>query len=151
MRIGHINLAESFNGAGEHFVRLVESLQRDVTDQYVLVRNVALAKRLDLIDGITVGPVVRSPITAYCLMPAVDVAHIHDRKSASAGLLLTLTRGVPFVLTRHMSVHNKAMPVYRAAETRAAGFIDEDQVGVREHLEVYRQALAGLRSPTVLL
>jgi hypothetical protein len=149
--IGHINLAESFNGAGEHFVRLVESLQRRSFQQYVLVRNVGLAKRLDLIDGVTVGPVIRSALTAYCLMPMVDVVHIHDTKSASAGLLFTLTRGVPFVLTRRCELGNGMNPLIAAAQNRAAGFIDENQIGVDDHIEVYRRAEDSLRLPTVLL
>ena len=85
MHIGHIDLSESFNGAGENFVRLIESLQQHMMQQYLLVRNIALAKRLDLIEDVTVGPVVRSPIIAYCLMPQVDIVHIHDSSSCSAG------------------------------------------------------------------
>ena len=87
MHIGHINLSESFNGAGEHFVRLIESLQQCSMRQYVLVRNVSLAKRLDVLENVTVGPTVRSPITAYCLIPHVDVVHIHDQSCHSTGLL----------------------------------------------------------------
>ena len=49
VHIGHINLAKSFNGAGEHFVVLIEALQKLGVRQYLLVGNVALAKRLDLI------------------------------------------------------------------------------------------------------
>ena len=81
MYIGHVNLAETFNGAGEYFVGLIESLQHHQVQQYVLVRNVALAKRLDLVENVTVGPIVRSSITAYCLMPQVDVVLIHDYSS----------------------------------------------------------------------
>ena len=151
MHIGHINLAESFNGAGEHFVRLIESLRQHSFEQYVLVRNVALAKRLDLIDGVTVGPVIRSAITAYCLMPTVDVIHIHDTKSTSAGLLSTLTRGVPFVMTRRCELGNGMNPLITAAQNRAAGFIDEDQIAVNDHIEMYRRAADTLRIPTMLL
>ena len=94
MHIGHINLAKSFNGAGENFVKLIEALQEQGVMQYILVRNVALAKRLDLIDNVTVGPTVRSAIMAYCLMPHVDVVHVHNGSDGQAGLLLTLTRSV---------------------------------------------------------
>lgn len=151
MYIGHINLAESFNGAGEHFVGLIESLRRHSFEQYVLVRNVDLAKRLDLIDGVTVGPAIRSAITAYCLMPAVDVVHIHDTKSAPAGLLLTLTRGVPFVMTRHCEPGSAMNPLASVVQNRAAGFIDEDRIAVGEHIEMYRRAADSLRLPTMLL
>lgn len=57
MYIGHISIAESFNSAGEHFVRLIESLRQRFFEQYLLFRNVDLAKRPDLVDGVTVGPV----------------------------------------------------------------------------------------------
>lgn len=151
MRIGHINLSESFNGAGEHFVGLIESLQHHTSHQYILVRNVALAKRLDLVDNVTVGPIVRSPIMAYCLMPHVDIVHIHDRPSWAAGLLLVLTRSVPFVLTRHVSLEQSKNPLSQAAHKRASGFVDENQVDAVEHLRVYRQALDSLRMPMMLL
>ena len=151
MHIGHINLSESFNGAGEHFVQLVESLQSHSMQQYVLVRNVALAKRLDLIDNVIVGPTVRSSITAYCLMPAVDVVHIHDRSSQSAGLLLVLTRGVPFVLTRHITIDKSINPLNQAVCNRAAGFIEENQIAVNDHIQVYRRAVDSLRVPTMIL
>ena len=151
MYIGHINLAETFNGAGEHFVRLIESLRQHSFEQYVLVRNVDLAKRLDMVDGVTVGPVTRSAITAYCLMPAVDVIHIHDTKSASAGLLSILTRGVPYVMTRHSEPGNNMNPLTTAVQNRAAGFIDEDQIAVGDHIEMYRRAVDSLRVPTMLL
>lgn len=151
MYIGHINLAETFNGAGEHFVRLIESLKRHSFEQYVLVRNVDLAKRLDLVGGVTVGPAIRSAITAYCLMPGVDVIHIHDTKSASAGLLSILTRGVPFVVTRHCEPDNNMNPLASAIQKRAAGFIDDDQSAVRDHIELYRRAADSLRVPTILL
>ena len=149
MYLGHINLSESFNGAGEHFVRLIESLQKQNLRQYVLVRNVALAKRLDLIEGVTVGPVVRSPVTAYCLMPDVDVVHIHDRPSWTAGLLLALTKKIPFTITRHVSLGGGNNPLSQAAIKRASGFIEDYQLDAKEHLQVYRQAVDSLRAPTV--
>lgn len=147
MHIGHINLSESFNGAGEYFVRLIEALQSRGSEQYVLVRNVALAKRLDVIDGVTVGPVVRSAVTAYCLMPDVDIVHIHDRSSWPAGLLLTLTKTIPFVLTRHTSIDKVRNPLNQAVIDRAAGFIAENQIDASEHIVVYRQALEALEAP----
>ena len=35
---------------------------------------------------------------AYCLMPEVDIVHIHEPDSGQAGLLLTLARSIPFVM-----------------------------------------------------
>ena len=151
MYVGHINLSETFNGAGEHFVNLIESLQQHSLHQYVLVRNIALAKRLDLIDGVLVGPAVRSPITAYCLIPSVDIVHIHDHSSYSAGLLLALTRSVPFVLTRRDVATLGMNPIDKAVRNRASGFIEENQVTASEHLQIYRRAVDSLRIPTMLL
>ena len=141
MHIGHINLSQSFNGAGEHFVNLIDSLQQHSIQQYVLVRNVALAKRLDLIDGVVVGPVVRSPITAYCLMPPVDIVHIHNESCSSAGLLLTLTRSIPFVLTRCEEIDQSKNPINQLVCNRASDFVDEKQVTASEHMSLAKAVL----------
>ncbi len=120
MRIGHINLAASMNGTGEHFVRLVEALQRQDVEQHVLVANHALAKRVSLYDRVSVGPVVRTPVMAYCLMPEVGVVHAHGRNGGQAGLLMTLTRSTPFVLTRRSTKPVGKNPVSRSIISRAA-------------------------------
>lgn len=146
MFVGHINLAESFNGAGEHFVGLIEALQKFGIEQYVLVRNVALAKRLDIIENVTVGPVVRSAVTAYCLLPRVDVVHIHDKSSRAAGLLSTLTQSVPFVLTNEVSIDKDRNPISQAAYKRAAGFIEDCDIDVATHLAVYQRAIQTLKN-----
>ena len=151
MHIGHINLSESFIDAGKNFVTLIESLQQHSMQQHVLVRNVALAKRISLIENVTVGPVVRSPVSAYSLMPHVDVVHIHDLASRSAGILLALTRSVPFVLTRHQALVNRGNPLDQAACKRASGFVEESQTGIGEHLRVYRRAVDSQTVPTMLL
>lgn len=145
MQIGHINLAKSFNGAGEHFVNLVEALQALDVRQHVLVRNVALAKRLDLVEGVTVGPTVRSAVMAYCLMPPVDVVHVHDLSEGQSGLLLTLTRSIPFVLThRHASpVRN---PLAQAIYRRASGIVFQGDADAAKHLRIYRHAVETWRS-----
>lgn len=151
MFIGHINLSETFDGAGEHFVHLIEALRQHNTQQYILVRNIELAKRLDIVEGLTVGPVVHSPIIAYCMMPDVDVVHIHDSSSWPAGLLMTLTRSTPYTLTRHASDAASRNPLTQAAMNRASGFLDENQTDVLEHLHAYQSALDSLRVPTMLL
>lgn len=123
--VGHINLARSFNGTGEHFVSLVEGLQLHGVDQHILVRNHTLAKRLEIVGGVTVGPIVRSAVTAYCLMPNCDLVHIHDPTSAQAGLLLTLTRSIPFVMTQGDALPGKG-PIVQAVYRRAARIICRD-------------------------
>jgi len=150
MRIGHINLAKSFNGAGDNFVKLIEALQEYGATQYVLVRNVALAKRLDLIEDVTVGPTVRSAVMAYVLMPHVDVVHAHSPADGQAGLLLTLTRSIPFVMT-NKDQPGSLNPLVQAVNKRAAGFIYKDDANAAKHLRVYQHAIESWRANPVFL
>ena len=151
MYIGHINLGKSFDQTTERFAGLIDSLQQTDLNQYVVVRNVALARRLDKLDNVTVGPVVRSPITAYCLMPPVDVVHIHDRSGWQAGLLLFLTKSIPFVLTQHEANSAEIGPLASSMYQRASGLIDETETSAGEHLHIYRSAADSFRMPTMLL
>jgi len=150
MHIGHINLAKSFNGAGENFVKLIEALQEYGATQFVLVRNVALAKRLDLIDDVTVGPTVRSAVMAYVLMPAVDVVHIHSPSDGQAGLLLTLTRSIPFVMTNN-DQPGGMNPMAQAISKRAAGIVYKHDANAAKHLRVYQNAVKSWRAKPALL
>jgi len=137
VQIGHINLAKSFNGTGEHFVTLIESLQHEGVSQHVIVRNVTLAKRLDAIEHVVVGPIARSAVTAYCLMPHLDLVHIHDADAAQAGLLLALTRSIPFVLTHRGPVPATWNPLTQAVYRRAMNIIcmDECDVALLHHYD----------------
>ena len=150
MHIGHINLAKSFNGAGDNFVRLIEALQEYTASQYVLVRNVSLAKRLDLVEGVTVGPTVRSAVMAYVLMPHVDVVHIHNPADGQAGLLLTLTRSIPFVMTQSDQPAG-LNPLLQAVNKRAAGFIYRHDANAAKHMRVYQHAIESWGTSAVLL
>lgn len=123
MHIGHINLEKSMNGTGEHFVMLIESLDRQGVQQHVIVRNQALARRLAMYENVTVGPVVNTAVTAYCLMPQVSVAHVHDDAGGHAGLLLTLTRSIPFVITRRSIRAPGKNPIVRSVYRRAVSVI----------------------------
>ncbi len=145
MYIGHINLAKSFNGAGEHFVKLIQALQTLGVRQHVLVRNVDLAKSLDLVDDVTVGPVVRSAVTAYCLMPPVELVHVHTLSDGQSGLLLTLTRSIPFVLTHRDETPDNG-PLAKAIYRRAAGIIYGNDADARKHRRIYEHAIQSWRS-----
>lgn len=123
MQIGHINLGRSMNGTGEHFVKLVEGLDDLGIEQHVIVRNRSLARRLDVYERVTVGPTVTTAVTAYCLMPNVAVVHTHDEASGHAGLLLTLTRSIPYVITRRSVYPPGRNPVIRSVYGRAASLI----------------------------
>ena len=127
MRIGHINLATSMNGTGEHFVRLVEALQHQRIEQHVIVANQALAKRVSLYEDVCIGPVVKTPVMAYCLMPDVSVVHAHGQSGGQAGLLMTLTRSTPYVLTRRSRKPVTRNPVSRSIVNRAACVICPDE------------------------
>lgn len=129
MQIGHINLAKSFNGTGEHFVALVEALDRQGIRQHIVVRNKVLAGRLSIYKGVSMGPVTGSPVLAYCLMPQVDLVHAHDERSAQASLLLALTRSIPFVLTRRRRIHPSGHPLLRSIYARASSVICTTNAG----------------------
>jgi hypothetical protein len=131
VKIGHINLAKSFNGTGEHFIALVEALDRKGIRQHIIVQNQALASRLAVCEGVSLGPVIGSPVVAYCLTPPVDVVHTHDERSGQAGLLLALTRCVPYVLTRRLRRHAVARPLLRSVYGRASAVICTTNAGAR--------------------
>lgn len=123
MEIGHINLAASMNGTGEHFVRLVEGLSSLGVKQHVIVRNKSLARRLEICSGVTVGQTVNSAVTAYCLMPLIPLVHTHDEAAGHAGLLLTLTRSIPYVATRQSEDRLGDNPIIRSVYGRAVSII----------------------------
>ncbi len=123
MRICHIDLSTHMSIAEEQLVILVEALTAHSIEQHILVRNPFLAKRLAVCPGVSVGPIVRSSVTAFFLMPVVDLVHIHDRKAVKTGLLLTLTRSIPYVLThrRFSTPDNNSMT--RSMYGRAEGIV----------------------------
>ncbi|MDH3619264.1 MAG: glycosyltransferase [Gammaproteobacteria bacterium] len=135
--IGHINFSSSFEATGEHFVRLVEGLQERGVTQHVLVRNATLAERLSCIDDVVVGPLVRSAVMACCHMPQLDIVHIHDMAAGQAGLLLVLTRSMPFVLTHRGDLDGGTGALAQAIYRRASRIIcsDDSEVSILRHLE----------------
>jgi hypothetical protein len=56
-------------------------------------------------------------------MPPVDVVHCHDDKSAQAGLLLQLTRSIPFVMTRRSRNDPSDNAIAQATYRRAGSVI----------------------------
>lgn len=136
MLIGHINLATLLNGTGEPFISLVEALDRAGMRQHILVRNTTLAKRVDIVGGnVAIGPVVHSPVTACCLMPRVDITHVHEPSAGQAGLLLTLTRSIPYILTHRGAIALARNPLLQAVYRRAAAVIcqDDSEVAMLRH------------------
>ena len=130
------------DGAATEFILLVEALDRLAIEQHVLVASVSLARRLQSCPYVTVGPVVKSPVMAYCLMPDIDLVHVHDEKSGQAGLLLTLTRSIPFVMARVDSDPLSRSPLKRSIAHRAQSLIDPADEAPDKLLQVYQQAVA---------
>ena len=147
MKIGHICLAEEGSEDCKRLAALVEAISRHKVQQHVLVANVNLARQLAGYTGVTVGPVVRSPVLAYCLMPNVEIAHIHDGESGQAGLLLTLTRSIPFVLSADESIHSDPSPLTRSVLNRAVRTIrnqdtEAAELAAHDALRTYADALS---------
>ncbi len=135
MHIGHINLSASLDETSEHFIVLVEMLQSQGQHQHLVVGNPELARRLRRLDRVAVAPVVRSPVSAFCLTPSLDVVHIHDPEAGQAGLLLTLTRSIPFVLTHRGALPGRN-PLTQAIYRRASLVVcldDSDQALLRHY------------------
>lgn len=150
MNIGHICLAAPDSEASENFAALVEALDRHDMQQHVLVASVSLARRLADCKNVTIGPIVKSPVMAYCLMPKVDLVHVHEGKSGQSGLLLTLTRSIPFVITIDNGFEDDKSPLsrsvlQRAAQTIARHDIEPGHQAARQHMSIYENALSGWR------
>ena len=135
MYVGHINLDKSMNGIGEHFVKLVESLDRQGIKQHVLVANASLARRVAMYENVMVGPLVRTPVMAYCLLPDVRVAHMHDAKSSQAGLVLRLTRSIPYIVTRRDNAPPPRNPLARSIIERASSVICPTEAAAKVFLD----------------
>lgn len=149
MRIGQVLLATEAEDGADHLTLLVRALSDHGVDQHVLVSNERLARELSSTDRVTVGPLTRTPIMACCLMPDVDVAHMHDLKSAQTGLLLTLTRSVPYVITLRSPAVTTLSPISRAVHQRARCIVcQSDDVADmlrRRHPDLYIECIPPIR------
>jgi hypothetical protein len=123
LKIGHVCLDKLAEDNFRRLVLLSLALDRHGVRQHAIVRDRDLARRLSICERITVGYVVRSPMLAYCLMPDVDVAHVHGGRSGEAGLLLALTRSIPYVITRYAGGRARSRALQRSIYRRAAGVI----------------------------
>ena len=140
MKIGHIYLKKPPTSCAKQFLSIVEGLDRLAVDQHVLVTDMDLARRLRALPYVTVGPAVRSPVMAYCLMPTVDVVHVHDDQGSQAGLLLTLTRSVPFVLADNIAAPDSRSPLKKSVLQRAQAIVDPSERDAEDLLAVYGRA-----------
>lgn len=140
MKVGQIYLESSPDDGATHFSAIVEALDKLAIDQHVLVADVALARSLHALPYVTVGPVVRTPIMAYCLMPEVDVVHIHDDRSGQTGLLMTLTRSVPFILSSPQQPDTRN-PLKRSVIRRAHRILSPRETDPETLIEAYRRTI----------
>lgn len=120
---------------------LVEALDKLAIEQHILLANDALARRLNARPYVTVGPLVRSPVMACCLMPVVDLVHSHDARSDQAGLLLTLTRSIPFVTNGQRNPGMRARPLQRSVLRRARAQVAVPASNPEALLHAYASAL----------
>lgn len=158
MRVGHISLDASMDEATASVVTLLASLQRSGLQQHALVRSAVLAERLAAVTDVDVGPIVHSPVMANCLMPRVDIVHVHEPTAGRAGLLLALTRSIPYVLTHCESSRPAGSPLVRAVYRRAAAVIcrDDCEAAIVRHglpesrIEIIPDFNAGSSASTLL-
>jgi hypothetical protein len=75
---------------------------------------------------------------AYCLMPKVDLVHIHDNRSGQAGLLLTLTRSTPFVMTCDEKTRSGRNPIRRSIFNRAQAMVSPSELDTEAIIRIYR-------------
>lgn len=141
MKIGHICLSMKSDEVLAGFAALIEALDRLAIDQHVVVSSPALARRLQSCPYVTVGPVVKTAVMAYCLMPDVDLVHVHDEKAEQAALLLRLTRSIPFVLTARDTNDERLNPLSRAVRQRAASIVQQPYDDYSEIISTYRRTI----------
>ena len=140
MKIGQIYLNSSSSSGARRFFSIVDGLNRLTVDQHVLVADPDLARGLRVLPFVTVGPTVRSPVMAYCLMPAVDVVHVYDDHGGQAALLLTLTRSEPFVITEGAISPTTGSPLNKSVLRRSHAIVEPEQLDSERLVELYREA-----------
>lgn len=140
MKVGQIYLEKASAAGARQFQALVESLDKLAIEQHVLVASSELARSLSSLPYVTVGPVVSTPVTACCMMPDVDVAHVHDSKSGQSGLLLTLTRSIPYVMTRLEPDRKTRNPITRSIWDRAQRTVEPKDMQPDALISTYQSA-----------
>lgn len=141
MKIGQIYLEKAVGDSALQFQSIVEGLDRLAVEQHVLVASASLARSLGALPYVTVGPVVRTAVMAYCLIPEVDVVHVYGIKSGQAGLLLTLTRAVPYVITATEQSEKKRGSLWASIRGRACESIAAEELHPDKLVDAYQRVL----------
>jgi len=139
VKIGHICLSSASNPAAAKFMSVLESLDLLTIRQHVVVADESMARRLHSFPSVSVSPSTKSPVVAYCLMPEVDIVHIHEPDSGQAGLLLTLTRSIPFVMTVQGPGDGRPGALQRLVMNRARALLPADRLNADYLIDVYRR------------
>lgn len=144
MKVGQIYLEKPSTDGAQRFQATIESLDRLTIEQHVLVASSELARSLSGLPYVTVGPVVSTPVMAYCLMPEVDVAHAHDSRGGQVGLLLTLTRSTPYVINAADTLPKTRNPLLASIRDRAQLTIDTSDLQPDALQDAYQRAIGAL-------
>ncbi len=142
VQVGHVLLRPDSKESVCAFVSLVEALDRLTVRQHILMSDAAGLRRVQACPFATVGAIVRSPVVASCMMPGVDVIHAHDASGGQVGLLLTLTRSIPYVLYADAR-RAAAPPVYDMVLRRATAVLDGTHIDAERLIEIYRRTMDG--------
>ena len=143
MIVGHVLLQPESEEVMLSVLESIESLDRLAVRQFVLLADEAAARRLSVCPYVRIGPTVRSPVVANCLMADVDVVHAHDARSGQVGLLLTLTRSIPFVLSQHVSGASSPKAISDMIRRRARAILVGSAMDTERLIDIYRQVAAG--------
>lgn len=141
MDVGQICLGTLSADGADRFVGLVESMAGLAIGQHVLIGDPLVARRLESLPRVCVGPLVGTPVLAASLMPEVDVVHAHDEPGARAALLLALTRSLPFVLSGSVESPGTSDPLARAIAKRARALLDPATALPLDIARAYRRAM----------
>lgn len=144
LKIGQICLVtDRDDPVYRNFVNLVEALDRLAVRQYLLAADSAALCRFERLCFADLGPPVNSPVLANCHLPDVEVAHAHGDAAGSTGLLLALTRSIPFVLTPEPPGRPESS-FRRLVRRRAAAVVAPGEICADDLVTVYRRIADGL-------
>lgn len=144
MKIGQVFLDTAGHSVERRYLKIIENLDKLAIEQYAVVSSPRIARTLQAFPFVSVSPIVKSAIMAYCLMPDVNVVHVHGRKGGQAGLLLALTRSIPFVIDQIDNWQETNNPITRSIVHRAFALIEPSISNSEDLVNLYRRAAVSL-------
>lgn len=145
MELGHINLDRKGSDRDRDFLAMAENLDHLGVRQHFVVADDAAARYLQRLAFAAGVDVTASPIVANCLMSNVDLVHAHGYRAGRAGLIMTLTRGIPYLLTAVENERTGTVPLKGSVRRRARAVLADDRVGAAELIDLYT-AIMGAES-----